>query len=129
MSAPAAGFFGDATFQYDITVGGLTSAPATVPVTVAQPAAELISITTATVSLGPNGCYQYQVAGTTAVTVGNRVTVEVQNSIGIYETLGSSNVNRNTGAWSLSSNNSTIVPSSPLEVRVTSSNGTVATNQ
>ena len=87
-------------------------------------AAEVITVTDATATERNNGRYIYSVAGATTVTANNGVTVEVLNSDGQYQLLGTSNVDATTGAWSVSSNNNAaIVPSEPLQVRVTSDNG------
>ncbi|MFD2642651.1 Ig-like domain-containing protein [Pseudomonas japonica] len=117
------------TFTYVArdSFGALSTAPATVTVQVSpRPAAETFTVTTATVSARSNNRFTWDFAGTSSVTTGNTITVQVSTPSGPV-TLGSTTVPV-TGRWRLTVNNTTtVVPAANPTATITSSQGTVRT--
>jgi large repetitive protein len=119
-------FIGQDTFTYTVTVDGRASNVATVTVTVDFKAeAEVITVINIDVSTKRNGRRDITVSGTTTGLDANSMTVEILNTTGQFQLVGSSNVGSTTGAWSVAARNSQIVPASGNTVRVTSARGTV----
>ncbi|VVP91282.1 hypothetical protein PS918_03259 [Pseudomonas fluorescens] len=119
------------TFTYFVrdSFGAVSTAPATVTVQVSpRPAAETFAVTTATVSARSNNRFTWDFAGTSSVTTGNTITVQVTTPTGL-QTLGTTTVPV-TGRWRLTQNNlTTVVPSANPTATITSSQGTVRTVQ
>ncbi|MFL1526635.1 Ig-like domain-containing protein [Pseudomonas sp. O230] len=115
------------TFTYIArdSFGALSTAPATVTVQVSpRPAAETFTVTTATVSARSNNRFTWDFAGTSSVTTGNTITIQVSTPTGL-QTLGTTTVPV-TGRWRLTVNNTTTVtPSANPTATITSSQGTV----
>ncbi|MGE1176692.1 Ig-like domain-containing protein [Pseudomonas sp. BW7P1] len=105
---------------------GAQSTPATVTVQVSlRPAAETFTITTSTVQARSGGRFNWDFAGTSSVTTGNTITVQVTTPNGLV-TLGSTTVPV-TGRWRLTLNNTLVVPSANPTATIRSSQGTVRT--
>ncbi|MCX4218897.1 MULTISPECIES: Ig-like domain-containing protein [Pseudomonas] len=105
---------------------GAQSTPATVTVQVSpRPAAETFTITTSTVQARSGGRFNWDFAGTSSVTTGNTITVQVTTPTGLV-TLGSTTVPV-TGRWRLTLNNTLVVPSANPTATIRSSQGTVRT--
>jgi len=105
---------------------GAQSTPATVTVQVSpRPAAETFTITTSTVQARSGGRFNWDFAGTSSVTTGNTITVQVTTPTGLV-TLGTTTVPV-TGRWRLTLNNTTVVPSANPTATIRSSQGTVRT--
>ncbi|MDD2046744.1 Ig-like domain-containing protein [Pseudomonas putida] len=106
---------------------GALSTPATVTVQVSpKPAAETFAVTTATVTARSNNRYNWDLSGTSSVTTGNTVTVQVTTPSGLV-TLGSTTVPL-TGRWRLTvSNSTTVIPTAAPSATIRTSQGTVRT--
>ncbi|MCW2271645.1 hypothetical protein D3C77_05610 [compost metagenome] len=106
---------------------GALSAPATVTVQVSpRPAAETFAVTAATVTARSNNRFNWDLSGTSSVTTGNTITVQVTTPTGLV-TLGSTTVPL-TGRWRLTvSNSTTVVPTAAPTATIRSSQGTVRT--
>ncbi|MFQ6573779.1 Ig-like domain-containing protein [Pseudomonas sp. UM16] len=106
---------------------GALSAPATVTVQVSpRPAAETFAVTTASVTARSNNRFNWDISGTSSVTTGNTITVQVTTPTGLV-TLGSTAVPL-TGRWRLTvSNSTTVVPTATPSATIRSSQGTVRT--
>ncbi|WP_285420064.1 Ig-like domain-containing protein [Pseudomonas sp. efr-133-TYG-5] len=105
---------------------GALSTPATVTVQVSpRPAAETFTITTSTVQARSGNRFNWDFAGTSSVTTGNTITVQVSTPTGVV-TLGTTTVPV-TGRWRLTLNNTTVVPSANPTATIRSSQGTVRT--
>ncbi|WP_332769591.1 Ig-like domain-containing protein [Pseudomonas koreensis] len=105
---------------------GALSTPATVTVQVSpRPAAETFAITTSTVLARSGGRFNWDFTGTSSVTTGNTITVQVTTPTGLV-TLGSTTVPL-TGRWRLTLNNTLVVPSANPTATIRSSQGTVRT--
>ncbi|PSS58514.1 Ig-like domain-containing protein [Pseudomonas sp. BBP2017] len=106
---------------------GALSAPATVTVQVSpRPAAETFTVTTATVTARSNNRFNWDLSGTSSVTTGNTVTVQVTTPSGLV-TLGSTTVPL-TGRWRLTvSNSTTLIPTAAPSATIRTSQGTVRT--
>ncbi|WP_242208695.1 MULTISPECIES: Ig-like domain-containing protein [unclassified Pseudomonas] len=105
---------------------GALSTPATVTVQVSpRPAAETFTITTSTVQARSGGRFNWDFAGTSSVTTGNTITVQVTTPTGLV-TLGTTTVPV-TGRWRLTLNNTLVVPSANPTATIRSSQGTVRT--
>lgn len=106
---------------------GALSTPATVSMQVSpKPAQETFTVTTALVQARSNNRYNWDFSGTSSVTTGNTVTVQVTTANGLV-TLGSTAVPI-TGRWRLSvSNSTTVIPSANPTATITTSQGTVRT--
>ncbi|MET3053140.1 MULTISPECIES: Ig-like domain-containing protein [Pseudomonas] len=106
---------------------GALSAPATVTVQVSpRPAAETFTVTAATVTARSNNRYNWDLSGTSSVTTGNTITVQVTTPSGLV-TLGSTAVPL-TGRWRLTvSNSTTVIPTAAPSATIRSSQGTVRT--
>jgi hypothetical protein len=119
------------TFNYFArdSFGAVSATPATVTVQVSpRPAAETFAVTTATVTARSNNRFNWDFAGTSSVTTGNTITVQVTTPTGLV-TLGSTTVPL-TGRWRLTvSNSTTVIPSANPTATITSSQGTVRTVQ
>jgi hypothetical protein len=119
------------TFTYFArdSFGAVSATPATVTVQVSpRPAAETFAVTTATVTARSNNRFNWDFAGTSSVTTGNTITVQVTTPTGLV-TLGSTTVPL-TGRWRLTvSNSTTVIPSANPTATITSSQGTVRTVQ
>jgi len=119
------------TFTYFVrdSFGAVSATPATVTVQVSpRPAAETFTVTTATVSARSNNRFTWDFAGTSSVTTGNTITIQVTTPTGL-QTLGTTTVPV-TGRWRLTQNNlTTVVPSANPTATITSSQGTVRTVQ
>ncbi|MBK5354757.1 cadherin-like domain-containing protein [Pseudomonas sp. TH41] len=117
------------TFTYIArdSFGALSIAPATVTVQVSpKPAPETFTVTTATVSARSNNRFTWDFAGTSSVTTGNTITIQVSTPTGL-QTLGTTTVPV-TGRWRLTVNNiTTVIPSVNPTATITSSQGTVRT--
>lgn len=109
--------------------GAVSASPATVTVQVSpKPAAETFAITTATVSARSNNRFTWDFAGTSSVTTGNTITIQVTTPTGL-QTLGTTTVPA-TGRWRFTANNITnVIPSANPTATITSSQGTVRTVQ
>ncbi|VVM44731.1 hypothetical protein PS645_00437 [Pseudomonas fluorescens] len=114
------------TFTYIArdSVGAL-STPGTVTVQVSpRPAAETFTVTAATVTARSNNRFNWDFSGTSSVTTGNTITVEVSTPTGPV-TLGTTTVPL-TGRWRLTvPNSTTVVPSANPTATIRSSQGTV----
>ncbi|NWL20385.1 Ig-like domain-containing protein [Pseudomonas umsongensis] len=119
------------TFNYFArdSFGAVSATPATVTVQVSpRPAAETFAVTTATVTARSNNRFNWDFAGTSSVTTGNTITVQVTTPTGLV-TLGSTTVPL-TGRWRLTvSNSTTVIPSANPTATITSSQGTMRTVQ
>ncbi|MEG0859628.1 MAG: Ig-like domain-containing protein [Pseudomonas sp.] len=106
---------------------GALSAPATVTVQVSpRPAAETFAVTAATVTARSNNRYNWDLSGTSSVTTGNTITVQVTTPTGLV-TLGTTTVPL-TGRWRLTvSNSTTVIPTAAPSATIRSSQGTVRT--
>ncbi|EKT4522735.1 cadherin-like domain-containing protein [Pseudomonas putida] len=106
---------------------GALSGNGTVTVQVSpRPAQETFTVTTATVTARSNNRFNWDFGGTSSVTTGNTVTVQVTTPNGLV-TLGSVPVPL-TGRWRLIvSNSTTIVPSANPTATITTSQGTTRT--
>ncbi|MBA1203292.1 hypothetical protein G7009_16290 [Pseudomonas capeferrum] len=106
---------------------GALSAPATVTVQVSpRPAQETFAVTAATVTARSNNRFNWDISGTSSVTTGNTITVQVTTASGLV-TLGSTTVPL-TGRWRLAvSNSTTAVPTASPTATIRSSQGTVRT--
>lgn len=106
---------------------GAQSAPATVTVQVSpRPAAETFAVTAATVQARSNNRFNWDFSGTSSVTTGNTITVQVTTPTGLV-TLGTTTVPL-TGRWRLTvSNSTTVIPSANPTATISSSQGTVRT--
>ncbi|MCF4998474.1 hypothetical protein GIW69_23240 [Pseudomonas syringae] len=105
---------------------GAQSTPATVTVQVSpRPAAETFAITTSTVQARSGGRFNWDFTGTSSVTTGNTITVQVTTPTGLV-TLGTTTVPV-TGRWRLTLNNTLVVPSANPTATIRSSQGTVRT--
>lgn len=117
------------TFTYIArdSFGALATSPATVTVQVSpRPAAETFAVTAATVTARSNNRFNWDFTGTSSVTTGNTITVQVTTPNGLV-TLGSTTVPL-TGRWRLTvSNSTTVIPSANPTATITSSQGTVRT--
>lgn len=115
------------TFTYFVkdSFGAVSVSPATVTVQVSpRPPAETFTVTTATVSARSNNRFTWDFAGTSSVTTGNTITVQVTTPTGLA-TLGTTTVPV-TGRWRLTVNNiTTVIPSANPTATITSSQGTV----
>jgi hypothetical protein len=119
------------TFTYLVrdNFGAQSTTPATVTVQVSpRPAAETFTVTAATVTARSNNRFNWDLSGTSSVTTGNTITVQVTTPTGLV-TLGSTTVPL-TGRWRLTvSNSTTVIPSANPTATITSSQGTVRTVQ
>ncbi|WP_223506196.1 Ig-like domain-containing protein [Pseudomonas sp. GL-RE-29] len=119
------------TFTYLVrdNFGAQSTTPATVTVQVSpRPAAETFAVTAATVTARSNNRFNWDFSGTSSVTTGNTITVQVTTPTGLV-TLGSTTVPL-TGRWRLTvSNSTTVIPSANPTATITSSQGTVRTVQ
>ncbi len=119
------------TFTYFArdSFGAVSTAPATVTVQVSpRPAAETFAVTAATVTARSNNRFTWDLSGTSSVTTGNTITIQVTTPTGL-QTLGTTTVPV-TGRWRLTVNNTTtVVPSANPTATITSSQGTVRTVQ
>ncbi|AWY43957.1 hypothetical protein DKY63_30220 [Pseudomonas putida] len=119
------------TFSYFVrdSFGAVSATPATVTVQVSpRPAAETFTVTTATVSARSNNRFTWDFAGTSSVTTGNTITIQVTTPTGL-QTLGTTTVPV-TGRWRFTANNITnVIPSANPQATITSSQGTVRTVQ
>ncbi|QCY11866.1 Ig-like domain-containing protein [Pseudomonas sp. MPC6] len=106
---------------------GAQSAPATVTVQVSpRPAAETFAVTAATVTARSNNRFNWDFSGTSSVTTGNTITIQVTTPTGLV-TLGTTTVPL-TGRWRLTvSNSTTVIPSANPTATIRSSQGTVRT--
>ncbi|MGV8918011.1 MAG: Ig-like domain-containing protein [Pseudomonas sp.] len=117
-----------ATFTYVARDSlGALSTPATVTVQVSpKPAAETFTVTTATVQAKSNNRYNWDFAGTSSITTGNTITIQVTTPTGL-QTLGTTTVPAN-GRWRFTVNNiTTVVPSANPSATIRSSQGSVRT--
>ncbi|MVV49440.1 hypothetical protein EJA72_14505 [Pseudomonas sp. PB120] len=119
------------TFTYFVkdSFNAQSVSPATVTVQVSpKPPAETFTVTTATVSARSNNRFTWDFAGTSSVTTGNTITIQVSTPTGL-QTLGTTTVPV-TGRWRLTVNNiTTVIPSANPTATITSSQGTVRTVQ
>ncbi|MGE8405481.1 MAG: Ig-like domain-containing protein [Pseudomonas sp.] len=116
------------SFNYTIRDSlGATSAQATVSVQVSpRPAQETFAVTAAVVQARSNNRFNWDISGTSSVTTGNTITVQVTTPSGLV-TLGSTTVPV-TGRWRLVvANSTTIVPTANPTATIRSSQGTVQT--
>ncbi|KHA71937.1 hypothetical protein NZ35_18660 [Pseudomonas chlororaphis] len=105
---------------------GALSTPATVTVQVSpRPAAETFAVTASTVQARSGGRFNWDFTGTSSVTTGNTITVQVTTPSGLV-TLGTTTVPL-TGRWRLTLNNTLVVPSANPTATIRSSQGTVRT--
>ncbi|WP_460410480.1 MULTISPECIES: Ig-like domain-containing protein [unclassified Pseudomonas] len=105
---------------------GALSTPATVTVQVSpRPAAETFAVTASTVQARSGGRFNWDFTGTSSVTTGNTITVQVTTPSGLI-TLGTTTVPL-TGRWRLTLNNTLVVPSANPTATIRSSQGTVRT--
>ena len=105
---------------------GALSTPATVTVQVSpRPAAETFAVTASTVQARSGGRFNWDFTGTSSVTTGNTITVQVTTPTGVV-TLGTTTVPL-TGRWRLTLNNTLVVPSANPTATIRSSQGTVRT--
>lgn len=114
------------TFTYFAkdSFGAVSVSPATVTVQVSpRPPAETFTVTTATVSARSNNRFTWDFAGTSSVTTGNTITIQVSTPTGL-QLLGTTTVPV-TGRWRLTVNNiTTVIPSANPTATITSSQGT-----
>ncbi|WP_339451289.1 Ig-like domain-containing protein [Pseudomonas sp. EA_5y_Pfl2_R50] len=105
---------------------GALSTPATVTVQVSpRPAAETFTVTASTVRARSGDRFNWDFTGTSSVTTGNTITVQVTTPSGLV-TLGTTTVPV-TGRWRLTLNNTLVVPSANPTATIRSSQGTVRT--
>ncbi|QXI41248.1 cadherin-like domain-containing protein [Pseudomonas wayambapalatensis] len=106
---------------------GALSSPATVTLQVSpRPAQETFAVTAATVTARSNNRFNWDISGTSSVTTGNTITVQVTTPDGLV-TLGSTTVPV-TGRWRLAvSNSTTVIPTANPTATIRSSQGTVRT--
>lgn len=106
---------------------GALSAPAVVTVQVSpRPAQETFAVTAATVTARSNNRFNWDISGTSSVTTGNTITVQVTTASGLV-TLGSTTVPV-TGRWRLAvSNSTTAIPTANPTATIRSGQGTVRT--
>ncbi|VVM92571.1 Ig-like domain-containing protein [Pseudomonas fluorescens] len=105
---------------------GALSTPATVTVQVSpRPAAETFAVTASTVQARSGGRFNWDFTGTSSVTTGNTITVQVTTPSGLV-TLGTTTVPL-TGRWRLTLNNTLVVPSANPTATIRSFQGTVRT--
>lgn len=105
---------------------GAQSTSATVTVQVSpRPAAETFAVTASTVQARSGGRFNWDFTGTSSVTTGNTITVQVTTPTGLV-TLGTTTVPL-TGRWRLTLNNTLVVPSANPTATIRSSQGTVRT--
>jgi hypothetical protein len=105
---------------------GALSTPATVTVQVSpRPATETFAVTASTVQARSGGRFNWDFTGTSSVTTGNTITVQVTTPTGLV-TLGTTTVPV-TGRWRLTLANTLIVPSANPTATIRSSQGTVRT--
>ncbi|WLH37677.1 Ig-like domain-containing protein [Pseudomonas sp. FP2196] len=105
---------------------GAQSTSATVTVQVSpRPAAETFTVTASTVQARSGGRFNWDFTGTSSVTTGNTITVQVTTPTGLV-TLGTTTVPV-TGRWRLTLANTLIVPSANPTATIRSSQGTVRT--
>ena len=105
---------------------GALSTPATVTVQVSpRPATETFAVTASTVQARSGGRFNWDFTGTSSVTTGNTITVQVTTPTGLV-TLGTTTVPV-TGRWRLTLSNTTVVPSANPTATIRSSQGTVRT--
>ncbi|MDM9593979.1 Ig-like domain-containing protein [Pseudomonas guariconensis] len=116
------------TFTYVVrdSIGAL-SGNGTVTVQVSpKPPTETLTVTAATVTARSNNRYNWDISGTSSVTTGNTVTVQVTTRNGLV-TLGSTAVPL-TGRWRvIVSNSTTLVPTATPSATIRTSQGTVRT--
>ncbi|MGE7989546.1 Ig-like domain-containing protein [Pseudomonas sp. NPDC089554] len=116
------------TFSYVVRDAvGATSSPGTVTVQVSpRPAQETFAVTAATVTARSNNRFNWDISGTSSVTTGNTITVQVTTPDGLV-TLGTATVPV-TGRWRLAvSNSTTVIPTANPTATIRSSQGTVRT--
>ncbi|MEW9905500.1 Ig-like domain-containing protein [Pseudomonas putida] len=106
---------------------GALSGNGTVTVQVSpKPPTENLTVTAATVTARSNNRYNWDISGTSSVTTGNTVTVQVTTRNGLV-TLGSTAVPA-TGRWRvIVSNSTTLVPTATPSATIRTSQGTVRT--
>lgn len=106
---------------------GALSGNGTVTVQVSpKPPTENLTVTAATVTARSNNRYNWDISGTSSVTTGNTVTVQVTTRNGLV-TLGSTAVPL-TGRWRIIvSNSTTLVPTATPSATIRTSQGTVRT--
>jgi len=106
---------------------GALSGNGTVTVQVSpKPPVENLTVTTATVTARSNNRYNWDISGTSSITTGNTVTVQVTTRNGLV-TLGSTAVPA-TGRWRvIVSNSTTLVPTAAPSATIRTSQGTVRT--
>ncbi|CAD5110451.1 Ig-like domain-containing protein [Zestomonas carbonaria] len=116
-----------ATFSYQVRDSlGALSAPATVSVTVTPPAVqETFAVTDAEVLARAGGRHTWTITGTSSITSGNSVTVEVTTTTGPVS-LGSTTVPL-TGRWRLSTTTTGLQPTANPTATIRSSAGTLVT--
>ena len=91
-----------------------------------KPPTETLTVTAATVTARSNNRYNWDISGTSSVTTGNTVTVQVTTRNGLV-TLGSTAVPL-TGRWRvIVSNSTTLVPTATPSATIRTSQGTVRT--
>lgn len=116
------------SFSYAIRDSlGALSGQATVSVQVSpRPAQETFAVTAAVVQARSNNRFNWDISGTSSVTTGNTITVQVTTPSGLV-TLGTTTVPV-TGRWRLVvANSTTVVPSANPTATIRSSQGTVRT--
>ena len=106
---------------------GALSGQATVSVQVSpRPAQETFAVTAAVVQARSNNRFNWDISGTSSVTTGNTITVQVTTPSGLV-TLGTTTVPV-TGRWRLVvANSTTVVPNANPTATIRSSQGTVQT--
>ncbi|MDF0731763.1 Ig-like domain-containing protein [Pseudomonas entomophila] len=106
---------------------GALSNTGTVTVQVSpRPAQETFAVTAASVTARSNNRFNWDISGTSSVTTGNTITVQVTTPDGLV-TLGSTTVPV-TGRWRLAvSNSTTVIPTANPTATIRSSQGTVRT--
>lgn len=117
-----------ATFTYQVQDAfGALSAPATVTVQVTPPptAAENFTVATSEFTLRSNGRVTWSLDGTTSVTTGNSVRVQVTTNAGLTD-LGSVSVPA-SGRWRVSVTTTNVLPTANPTATITTSAGTVRT--
>ncbi|WP_369991103.1 Ig-like domain-containing protein [Pseudomonas xanthosomatis] len=117
-----------ATFTYIARDSiGANSTPGTVTLQVSpKPPQETFAVTAATVTARSNNRYNWDISGTSSITTGNNVTVQVTTTTGLV-TLGTTTVPANS-RWRLLLNNSTtVVPTANPTATVRSGQGSVRT--
>jgi hypothetical protein len=117
-----------ATFTYQAQDAfGALSAPVTVTVQVTPPpaAAENFTVTTSEFTLRSNNRVTWSLDGTSSVTVGNSVRVQVTTTTGLVD-LGSVAVPL-SGRWRMSVTTTNVAPTAAPTATITTSTGTVRT--